>query len=261
MHYVDHGPPPDFLLGNPNEFGKAFRGWNQMLLTEKCSGEGNRVHRSMIGKLRLRLAQRFGQGAKSRRPGGRDWSTDVICGYCEITTDTKRTRPEIDHFRPRNHHDDKYKHLTFVWDNLMYVCHPCNDAKGDKFPHRIGGYISPADPDCGDYFEYNFATYKICLNRQFANAGVGIKERVARTIRDFDLNRIELINARTEKKLEIDNEFVKIEKQRLSADLEGQRKRKKIKQYTKQTLPLSSFIVAYGQNLGLLETTDARRKH
>ncbi len=132
----------------------------------------------------------------------------------------------------------------------MYVCHQCNDAKGDHFPHRIGGYISPADPDCAGYFEYNFTTHEICVNRQFMDAR--IKERIERTIKDLDLNSIELLNARAKKKKEIDDELAKIDRQRFSLNVEKQRKRNKIRQYTKATLPLSSFVAAYGVEIGIL---------
>jgi uncharacterized protein (TIGR02646 family) len=87
---------------------------------------------------------------QSRRPG--------ICAYCERACDDRGPKEsagynEVDHFRPRSHFNDQ----TFTWDNLMYVCHRCNQTKDDQFPGKTldplpqwwasQGYIEPTDSD------------------------------------------------------------------------------------------------------------------
>lgn len=60
-----------------------------------------------------------------------------LCGYCERVC-TKESapnsddHPSVDHFRPKG--VPCYRHLTFMWDNLVYACYRCNQAKKDRFP-------------------------------------------------------------------------------------------------------------------------------
>lgn len=278
MHYIDHGPAPDFLAGNPNEFDKIFRDWRHMLEVEKSCDEEHLPLRKKIKDLRRQLAQRFGPGpnsgqsdgrkgkarqnSRSRRgekdqsSGNRDRSMEVICGYCEIKTNTPGPfKREIDHFRPRNHpHDNRYEHLTFSWENLFYVCARCNKAKENKFPHRIGGYISPAEDNCRDYFEYDITSCKIRVNRRFMDDDA-TKERIERTIKDFNLNCAKLLSERSKLKNRINKALEKVEKQRLGLELEQERKRKKIKTFTGETRQFSSFVEAYRDHLGLRAQT------
>lgn len=46
------------------------------------------------------------------------------CHYCEDSM-----ADEIEHFRPKN----IYPGQTFVWENYLYSCGPCNGPKGDRF--------------------------------------------------------------------------------------------------------------------------------
>lgn len=46
------------------------------------------------------------------------------CHYCEDSM-----ADEVEHFRPKNVYPDK----TFVWENYLYSCGPCNGPKGDQF--------------------------------------------------------------------------------------------------------------------------------
>ena len=65
-----------------------------------------------------------------------------ICGYCEIKCEIggppNLSKNEVEHFRPRSH----YPHLTFDWENLIYVCTRCNKSKDDQFPGKeIKGFV------------------------------------------------------------------------------------------------------------------------
>ncbi|MEM7655027.1 MAG: aminoglycoside phosphotransferase [Bacteroidota bacterium] len=46
------------------------------------------------------------------------------CHYCEDSM-----ADEMEHFRPKN----LYPSQTFVWENYLYSCGPCNGPKGDQF--------------------------------------------------------------------------------------------------------------------------------
>jgi uncharacterized protein (TIGR02646 family) len=46
------------------------------------------------------------------------------CMYCEDSC-----ADEVEHFRPK----DTYPEFTFVWENYLYVCGPCNGGKNDQF--------------------------------------------------------------------------------------------------------------------------------
>lgn len=60
-----------------------------------------------------------------------------LCGYCEraCTKESDRDADDhntVDHFRPKG--NPRYRDLTFEWDNLIYSCLRCNQAKGHQFP-------------------------------------------------------------------------------------------------------------------------------
>lgn len=46
------------------------------------------------------------------------------CSYCEDSC-----ADEIEHIQPK----DLYPELTFIWDNYLYSCGPCNGPKNNKF--------------------------------------------------------------------------------------------------------------------------------
>ena len=59
-----------------------------------------------------------------------------LCGYCEwLCWDDGNTdsSSSVDHFRPKG--NPRYRHLTFEWDNLVYACRRCNQAKDNQFPN------------------------------------------------------------------------------------------------------------------------------
>lgn len=140
---------------------------------------------------------------------------EYLCGYCEKPC--KRGQPgkpdsgEVDHFRPRQH----FPGLTFTWENLIYVCRQCNQAKGNQWPglaplpgfvidafnnearnygkrfidpSQDDGYVNPRDPvDRAEaYFVFN-REGEIHPNPDLDDRKWSIARR---TIRDFDLNSI-----------------------------------------------------------------------
>ena len=64
-----------------------------------------------------------------------------LCAYCERRCERPPSgkKPErdqdntVDHFRPRSRFLDR----TFEWENLVYACYRCNQAKGNKFPGKV----------------------------------------------------------------------------------------------------------------------------
>ena len=234
MHYINHGPGPEFLQGEPNEFEKAGLEWVDLYDIEHNRCERNGIGPEQVYTLKHELAQRFGGGNRSRRRNGRKWDKFPICVYCEVRTDGGTTSPQIDHFRPRS----RYKHLTFKWDNLMYACRRCNKKKCDKFPENIGGYVSPADPYCAGYFDYDVKTGKITANSDIKDGA--LKVRIEQTIFDLKLNSDGLCRARKGNNDRID------EKNRENTHI-GLRRR--LEEFTKRSSPFSSYARAYAAHL------------
>lgn len=62
-----------------------------------------------------------------------------LCGYCEsrceqpLDTPARNHDHTVDHFRPISRFSDR----KFEWENLVYACHRCNQAKGNKFPGEV----------------------------------------------------------------------------------------------------------------------------
>ena len=234
MYHVDRGPAPDFLQGEPNEFEKAGLEWSDLYDIEKNRCERNGIGPEQVETLRHQLGQKFGGGARSPRRRDRTWVKFPICAYCEVRTDSGTTEPEIDHFRPRS----RYKHLTFKWDNLMYSCHECNRKKGDRFPHDIGGYISPSDPECANYFDYDFGSGRIRAKNGIKDEV--LKSRIESLIRDLKLNRYTLTQDRKRIKNQIDNEIREEPHRQL---------RWLLNKFTVRSSPFSSYARAYRAHL------------
>lgn len=131
-----------------------------------------------------------------------------ICSYCEKSCEpptrsgNSRDEETIDHFRPRS----KFPALSLDWQNLVYCCKQCNDAKGSQWPETNDlvnqvlkvGYVrfKPADRyvnpslqqgqrSAHDYFDFDVDTGEI-----HPADGVNDEEWSTsfRTIRDVDLN-------------------------------------------------------------------------
>ena len=62
-----------------------------------------------------------------------------LCGYCEWRCwDDGNTEdsPSVDHFEPKGRKGTpRYRRLVFKWDNLVYACRRCNQAKDNQFPN------------------------------------------------------------------------------------------------------------------------------
>ena len=205
MHYVKHGPAPDFLQGEPNALEVAGLKWCDLYHLEDGDYVGTGIDPETFGQLQHQLGQRFGGGSRISRQRGRSkrygWDKYPVCAYCEVRTDSGSTKPEIDHFRPRS----KYPHLTFKWENLLYSCHKCNYKKDDEFPEENGGYVSPSDPDCNGYFDFDFDSCRIRPKDSIDDDG--LKLRIEKLICDLKLNRLELTNLRRDIKAKMNKKI------------------------------------------------------
>lgn len=77
-------------------------------------------------------------GTKPTDSRWRDFHGDLaaafsgLCAYCE-----ELCPGEIDHFRPKS----RFPEQVYAWANWLFICHRCNQLKGDKWP--AGGYVDP----------------------------------------------------------------------------------------------------------------------
>lgn len=104
------------------------------------------------------------------------------CMYCESKI-SHIDFAHVEHIKPKA--GDKYPELTYVWENLGYVCPKCNNSKSDKF-HEKTPYINPYEEDPEAHL-VAFGTYL------FSKNGC---ERGDITVRDIDLNRPDLLEKR-----------------------------------------------------------------
>ncbi len=131
-----------------------------------------------------------------------------ICGYCEKSCEpptrsgNSRDEETIDHFRPRR----KFPALSFDWQNLVYCCKQCNDAKGGQWPESadqvnqvlnvgyaryipVDRYVDPnfqqGQRSAHDYFDFDVDTGEIQPARRVNSEEWSTSFRM---IRDLDLN-------------------------------------------------------------------------
>lgn len=131
------------------------------------------------------------------------------CCYCEFSE-----ADEVEHINPKNF----YPNLTFVWENYLYACGPCNNKKRDQFAifsHRTGQFTklehkrgqTPTKPEPGDPAFINprnenpFQYLTLDLQETFHFApkidlSGKDKERAKYTINVLQLNRDALPKAR-----------------------------------------------------------------
>ena len=237
MHYVKHGSGPDFLQGTPNAFERACLKWCDLYKIESSGLECSGIGPDKVLNLKSELARIFGAGRRGRGKYRRNWP--AICAYCEVQTGSSTTVREIDHFRPQS----LYPQLIFRWDNLMYSCHQCNHNKGNAFPEDIGGYISPSDPHCSAYFEYNFNEHKIMANRNIDDDIIRL--RIKKTICDLKLNSELLRKDRKKIKDRMDDKRRKYPHKGFS---------KLFDEFTGSHMPFSSYATAYRAHLQRLST-------
>ena len=134
-----------------------------------------------------------------------------VCAYCERRAedddaDLNTRFFTCDHFQPRHmlcHAKDQQcdadapPHAPdcpiYDWDNLVYACRSCADAKGGQWPRpgeSADGYINPAgNADAADAPESVFV-YEINTGRILVRDGISGVERnnAQRTIDDLALN-------------------------------------------------------------------------
>ncbi|MEM9456384.1 MAG: hypothetical protein AAGF11_19535 [Myxococcota bacterium] len=95
----------------------------------KALGEGKALDQKLLG-------DRY---AVARSPLAR--IQRYKCCYCEGRSQDERWR-HVEHFRPKakvkrntdEQESDGYWWLTWTWDNLLFCCELCNNAKGTDFP-------------------------------------------------------------------------------------------------------------------------------
>ena len=140
------------------------------------------------------LHYRGGKGPRPSDSRWRDFYNDLkkifggFCVYCE-----ERSKGEIDHFRPKSLHPE----LVYSWQNWLFACRSCNNAKGDKWP--LGGYVDPcakssaARPE--QYFTFDTETGEI-----LPKGGLSPRRRLKalRTIEDLRLNEWHHLKNRVE---------------------------------------------------------------
>ena len=143
-----------------------------------------------LARIRRRLTSgwvRFYIHNEGDRPTDRAWQSfrdDLklafhgVCAYCEQVDPG-----EVDHFRPKS----RFPHEVYVWSNWLFSCHPCNQAKWDKWPNE--GYVDPCAPRKSDRPEHYF---DLCTRRGTIIARVGLsrqeESKALRMIRDLKLN-------------------------------------------------------------------------
>ena len=135
-----------------------------------------------------------------------------VCAYCERKVgddELPQTRYHTcDHFKPRHllcHHDPAVGQCCngppphapdcpiYDWDNLVYACRSCADAKGGQWPRpgaSADGYINPAAaPDASDAPDvvFRYDTDRGVIAVRAGTTGV-IGNNARRTIDDLALN-------------------------------------------------------------------------
>jgi len=121
-----------------------------------------------------------------------------LCCYCNQRIEDDHTTP-IEHFRPKGM--DLYRHQVFDYQNLLACCDGgerdttkpretwCTLFKGSKDPFYPDHIISPLEPDCLDYFEFDEQGQIHPANRN---------ERAEKTIAFLNLKAKRLIIQRQE---------------------------------------------------------------
>ena len=71
------------------------------------------------------------------------------CCYCNYSDQRSMIPFEIDHFIPRAEFKGKNEALNTKYENLMYSCKKCNNAKGAQFKGDV------FSPDCSNEFFYD----------------------------------------------------------------------------------------------------------
>lgn len=105
------------------------------------------------------------------------------CMYCESKT-SHTYYGDVEHIKPKS----RFPELEFEWENLGFVCRICNGNKSDKFDTTLP-FINPYDENPE---EHVLAFGSIIRQKQGS-------ERGELTINQIGLNRVALVERRTER--------------------------------------------------------------
>lgn len=111
------------------------------------------------------------------------------CFYCDGFP-PKRGDETIDHFKPKS--KIEFYQDVCRWENLYYACNHCQTSKKTQYSELL---LRPdeLDYDFWKYFEYDFFTNEILVNR---NADEVAQKRAEETIKIFDFNNFGQIYSR-----------------------------------------------------------------
>ncbi|MBP3742935.1 MAG: HNH endonuclease [Treponema sp.] len=59
------------------------------------------------------------------------------CAYCNLRDESVTTHFEIDHYIPKDAFENTRPELLTLYDNLVYSCKKCNQAKSSKFEGEV----------------------------------------------------------------------------------------------------------------------------
>lgn len=105
----------------------------------------------------------------TKNPGGENWGEhksdlkedfNSCCGYCDSYDGFKHTYFEVDHFVPKSFFKNGGNISLTQYDNLVYSCKFCNNAKRAKWPSRKEkvfndgneGFVDPCDTEYDTHF-------------------------------------------------------------------------------------------------------------
>lgn len=111
------------------------------------------------------------------------------CMYCESKI-SHIDFAHVEHIKPKA--QGKFPHLEFDWNNHGYACPKCNNAKSDKYFNGCE-FI---DPYIEEPAEHIYAFGSMLFHKKGS-------ERGEITIREIELNRVELVEKRSNRISEI----------------------------------------------------------
>lgn len=105
------------------------------------------------------------------------------CMYCESKI-SHIDFAHVEHIKPKS--QGKFPHLEFDWNNHGYACPKCNNAKSDKYFNGCE-FINPYDENPSEYL---IPMGAFLFHKQGS-------ERGEITINEIELNRVDLVEKRT----------------------------------------------------------------
>lgn len=134
------------------------------------------------------------------------------CAYCDDCDSTYNGENSyaVEHFAPKG----KFPHLRYTYDNLLYACSYCNEAKSDDWPSKspaitvVGdcGYIDPCKKEYYDHLDRDDETGRIIFKTElgkymYEHLNLGLKRHSI----IFMLEKLEEKRNLLEKSIEEDN--------------------------------------------------------